>query len=178
MARRQNTSQAGQTWLMDLQEESSDQSAFYSLKPIFPLSSKISLSMQHSHSLPQSFVSSVMGSTPLLLPNSLTAHSYANKPLNVPEQPAQKKTRLSSMPLPTSTNAQCSRFSAPLPPSSQPAPSPQPYIPGLTPLPSPLRPHCLTRERLRKWIPPGTSTRLVSASSTEVSISEDQVIAS
>ncbi|KAG2124421.1 hypothetical protein DEU56DRAFT_744548, partial [Suillus clintonianus] len=41
--------------------------------------------------------------------------------------------------------------------------------------PSPLRPHCLARERLHKWTPAGANTRLPTNSHTEAHISEEQL---
>lgn len=58
------------------------------------------------------------------------------------------------------------------------APTPQRYKPGLTPLPSPLRPHCLARERLRRWLPSGGNTRFQSHDSPntpDIIISDDQL---
>ncbi|KIK32911.1 hypothetical protein CY34DRAFT_31361, partial [Suillus luteus UH-Slu-Lm8-n1] len=52
---------------------------------------------------------------------------------------------------------------------------PQQYRPGLTPLPSPLRPHCLARERLRKWLPAGPSTRLASLESSATTITDSHL---
>ncbi|KAG2746292.1 hypothetical protein P692DRAFT_20739532 [Suillus brevipes Sb2] len=82
------------------------------------------------------------------------------------------------MPSQISTNVRPLRFCAPLPSSQQTStngPSPQQYRPGLTPLPSPLRPHCLARERLRKWLLAGVSTRLASLEASDTAISDSQL---
>jgi hypothetical protein len=44
-------------------------------------------------------------------------------------------------------------WNAPLPSRSRPCAPAAPYRPGLVPSPSALRPHCLTRDRLRIWRP-------------------------
>jgi hypothetical protein len=41
-----------------------------------------------------------------------------------------------------------------------PTMQPRPYHNSLTPLPSPLRPHCLARDRLRLWVPAASRSRL------------------
>jgi hypothetical protein len=41
----------------------------------------------------------------------------------------------------------------PPPTITQPNKRPTPYLPNLTPMPSPLRPHCLAKDRLRLWAP-------------------------
>lgn len=53
-----------------------------------------------------------------------------------------------------------SRFGAPIALPTTTAPfSPPPYAPNLTPQPSPLRPHCLARDRLRLWRPAVSPSR-------------------
>ena len=53
-----------------------------------------------------------------------------------------------------STGLRDERFCAILP--LAPAGPPRPYRPGLTPISSPLRPHCSARDRLRLWLPSKT----------------------
>jgi hypothetical protein len=53
-----------------------------------------------------------------------------------------------------STNADCLVQPQPVIPATRPRlAKPSAYQPTLCPLPSPLRPHCLARDRLRLWIP-------------------------
>ncbi|KIJ12429.1 hypothetical protein PAXINDRAFT_82964 [Paxillus involutus ATCC 200175] len=66
-----------------------------------------------------------------------------------------------------------SRFNAPLP-SSNPSASrpttehkPRPYHPNLRPLPSPHRPHCPAKDRLRLWVPVSPSARTSHPSSPD-----------
>ena len=52
----------------------------------------------------------------------------------------------------------------PIPPATMPTPrGPAPYSQHLTPTPSPLRPHCLARDRLKQWIPASLPVEPVSA---------------
>lgn len=46
-----------------------------------------------------------------------------------------------------------SRFYNPLPQSEEPTGRPRPYQASLTPAPSPLRPHCHAKNRLKMWLP-------------------------
>ena len=66
-----------------------------------------------------------------------------------------------------------SRFNSPLPsPSPHPelagASKPCPYQPDLCLLPSPNRPHCLARDRLRLWRPANPSTRPADGASSAI----------
>jgi len=45
------------------------------------------------------------------------------------------------------------RFNSPIQPTENDLPHPLPYHSDLAPSPSPLRPHCLAKDRLRLWIP-------------------------
>jgi hypothetical protein len=50
--------------------------------------------------------------------------------------------------------AEAHQWDIPPPPTiTQPNKRPTPYLPNLTPMPSPLRPHCLAKDRLRLWAP-------------------------
>jgi hypothetical protein len=51
------------------------------------------------------------------------------------------------------TSRNISRFNAPLNTSAVTTIKPQPYKRGLTPIASPLRPHCSARDRLKLWFP-------------------------
>ncbi|KAG2111120.1 hypothetical protein DEU56DRAFT_749658 [Suillus clintonianus] len=121
------------------------------------------------------------GSTPLLPLNSSTAPSSDSKRSSELELPAPKRIKSSSTPYPINPIAPRTRFSIPLvstSPSTPKVSSPQRYKPGLVPLPSSLRPHCLARERLRKWLPAGDSTRRPSStepSIPHISVSDDQL---
>jgi hypothetical protein len=81
------------------------------------------------------------------------------KPNESPEQrqrPSEsgKKPSLNSPSVATSNSEKGHKFGAPIPSATGDAsPSAPPYTPSLTPQPSPLRPHCLARERLRLWKP-------------------------
>ncbi|KAG1893102.1 uncharacterized protein F5891DRAFT_963498 [Suillus fuscotomentosus] len=58
-------------------------------------------------------------------------------------------------------NTSSNRFNVSHPlPSAPPAMQPRPYHNSLTPLLSPLRPHCLARDRLRLWVPATSRSRL------------------
>ena len=57
----------------------------------------------------------------------------------------------------------------PIPPATTSTPrGPAPYLQHLTPTPSPLRPHCLARDRLRQWTPASLPTEPVSAAGLNV----------
>ena len=80
------------------------------------------------------------------------------------------------------SNNEHPRFEAPLSNNNPTPPSmPQNYRPTLTPTPSSLRPHCLARDRLRLWLPPGenarkrTSTNSNNHSTNEITISDAQL---
>lgn len=68
-----------------------------------------------------------------------------------------------------------SRFDTPIGTSSQdpPPPTPLPYRPDLHPKPSPHRPHCLAKDRLRLWLPSAPSPSNNTPSTTI--ISEEQL---
>jgi len=70
-----------------------------------------------------------------------------------------------------STNAHCLVQPQPIVPTTTSRPSkPSAYQPSLCPLPSPLRPHCLARDRLRLWIPsPLVASRHSTAQQHELS---------
>lgn len=84
-------------------------------------------------------------------------------PRSVPLLPTDKRLRRVA----NASNANRTKSSRPAPggitdrwaepniPSAATNPSARPasYNPDLTPLPSPLRPHCLAKERLRLWLP-------------------------
>jgi hypothetical protein len=137
--------------------------------------------MRPPPSLPPSLDYSVTGTTPLLPLKSSIAPSFDNKRLREQEPPEPKRIRLSPTPYPSNAITHHTRFNAPLhslSPSSPNTIPPQRYKPGLTPLPSPLRPHCLARERLRKWLPAGGSSRLQShgtPSHPDINVSEEQL---
>lgn len=72
--------------------------------------------------------------------------------------------------------ASTSRFvgtSVPLLPARAAA-KPRPYPAGLTPLVSPLRPHCLARDRLRFWVPAAQRSR-IDSTGTPIPISDDDL---
>ena len=52
-----------------------------------------------------------------------------------------------------SHNPSSARFGVHLPQAHSSSSNPRPYRPTLTPAPSPLRPHCLARDRIRLWCP-------------------------
>ncbi|KAG2142966.1 hypothetical protein DEU56DRAFT_733239 [Suillus clintonianus] len=84
----------------------------------------------------------------------------------------------STSPSTTPQTSAPSRFDSKLPNSTPPLTTiPQRYKSNLTPMPSPLRPHCLSCDRMRLWIPPGESLRKSTSSGDEnaISISEDQL---
>ncbi|KAG2050947.1 hypothetical protein BDR06DRAFT_1063711 [Suillus hirtellus] len=60
---------------------------------------------------------------------------------------------------------------------SQSSSSPQCYKPNLTPMPSPLHPHCLARDRMRLWLPPGESLcqTISSGNKNSINISDSQL---
>ncbi|KAG1809892.1 uncharacterized protein HD556DRAFT_1199166, partial [Suillus plorans] len=162
-------------------EESTDQYTFYSLPHIFLTRSDTSSSTCRVLSHPQSSAYSMMGGTPLPQPKSSTKPSFNNKCSKEPEPCVSKKTKLSSTPSHSDPTAMHHCFSAPL--TSNPSPSltnssPMRYRPGLVPLPSTLRPHCLARERLRKWLLAGGNTHISSASTPktqDISKSNEQL---
>ena len=67
-----------------------------------------------------------------------------------------------------------SRLDSPLPSPNLGPPKltteqrPRPYAPNLRPLPSPNRPHCLAKDRLRLWLPVSPSIRATHSSSPNV----------
>jgi hypothetical protein len=69
-----------------------------------------------------------------------------------------------------STNTHCLVQPQPIIPAARSCPSkPSAYQPSLSPLPSPLRPHCLARDRLWLWIPsPLVASRHSSAQGDEL----------
>ena len=81
----------------------------------------------------------------------------------------------------TPSNSNRPRFGATLPNSDTATTiltTPQNYRPRLTPIPSPLRPHCLARDRLRLWLPPGESARRKAAATKESDPSEPAIAVS
>jgi hypothetical protein len=60
-----------------------------------------------------------------------------------------------------------------LPSSIEPEP-PRPYHPSLTPNPSPLRPHCKARDRLRLWLP-SVNTSPSSSTHAAIEITEERL---
>jgi len=75
------------------------------------------------------------------------------------------------MPCQNNLSVQHPHFSALLPPPSglnTTKPSPACYKPGLIPLPSSLRPHCLACERLHEWLPAGGNTCMLPTSPSEI----------
>ncbi|KAG1876629.1 hypothetical protein DFJ58DRAFT_721095 [Suillus subalutaceus] len=173
-----NTSPASQTQPTIPPEDNMGLNTFYSLQHTFPARSKTPLSTQLPLSPPQSFAYSETGSTPLQQPSSSTIPSSINKPLNELEPARQKKTKSFSTPSQNNAATSRTRFNAPLASNHQlnpSLPSPQQYKTGLTPLPSPLRPHCLTRERLQKWTPSGGNACLASINSPNLTITDEQV---
>lgn len=88
------------------------------------------------------------------------------------------KTTMYTKPCTVPSSEPRCRFDAPLPSStSQVTPTPpQPYRPGLTPCPSPLRPHCLAKERLRLWIPSYNHLRVAhNTLGDEIQTTEEQL---
>ncbi|KIJ18246.1 hypothetical protein PAXINDRAFT_9326 [Paxillus involutus ATCC 200175] len=75
---------------------------------------------------------------------------------------ATRRTQSFSQPSMTTMGELQIRFDAPLtfPSTTETAPKPCPYCPDLTPLPSPIHPHCLACEHLHLWLPSSTSTHV------------------
>jgi len=65
-------------------------------------------------------------------------------------------------------------FSAPLPPAFSLTGQPRPYQPGLAPAPSPLQPHCIAVDRLRRWLPV-VSRDAVNAKGERVNITDQDL---
>jgi len=167
----QSMSLANPTQLTNHPEEYMEKNTFYSLPPIFLMKSDTSSLMQWILSPPQSSAYSITGSIPLLQPKSSIEPSSDSKPLKGLEQPELKKTKSSLTPCQNDLSVQHHRFSTPLPPPSglnTTKSSPAHYKPGLVPLPSSLRPHCLARERLCKWLPAKGNTHVLPMSSSEI----------
>ncbi|KAH7903386.1 hypothetical protein BJ138DRAFT_993052, partial [Hygrophoropsis aurantiaca] len=73
---------------------------------------------------------------------------------NNSERSEVKKITSYNVPLAPTNTATNSRFDAPFNTAISPVNSiAQQYKPHLTPNPSPLRPHCLAKDRLRLWLP-------------------------
>lgn len=129
--------------------------------------------------LPPSYDSEEKEYTPEQQPKSLTTLVSLSHPQKTDVSKQPMKT-ISSTKLCTDTTSEPRRhFDAPLP-TSIPQTSlafPRPYRPGLTPCPSPLRPHCLARERLKLWTPSHNHSRVAPSTRDNEShvISEDQL---
>jgi hypothetical protein len=167
----QSMSLANPTQLTNHPEEYTEKNTFYSLPPIFLMKSDTLSSMQQILSPPQSSAYSVTDSTLLLQPKSSIEPSSDSKPLKGLEQPELKKTKSSLTLCQNDLLVQHHRFSALLPPPSglnTTKSSPACYKPGLVPLPSSLRPHCLAHERLCKWLPAKGNTHTLPLSSSEI----------
>ncbi|KAF8836271.1 hypothetical protein BDN67DRAFT_984055 [Paxillus ammoniavirescens] len=106
-------------------------------------------------------------------PEPSTNYALGSKKPSVPEQ--RPSSRMSSSSASSRTiDSVPSRFNSPLP-SSTPSASktttehkPRPYPPNLCPLPSPYRPHCLAKVRLRLWVPASPSARAAHLSSSNI----------
>ncbi|KAH7917748.1 hypothetical protein BV22DRAFT_1025826 [Leucogyrophana mollusca] len=99
-------------------------------------------------------------SGPLL--NAILGHPPPRAPTPpTTEQPHRHASKTSAKRKFTSSDASDAphRWGAPLPQAPPPS-VPPPYRPGLTPHPSPLRPHCLARDRLKQWRPFGVRSAL------------------
>ncbi|KAG1847684.1 hypothetical protein DFJ58DRAFT_647438, partial [Suillus subalutaceus] len=162
-------------------EENTDKNTFYYLPPMFHKKSDTLSSTRQVLLPPQSSVYSVMGSTPLLLPKSSIEPLSANKRSKELEHPASKKIKLSSTPSLSSPVTMHPRFNAPLPSLTAATPAnsiPMRYKPGLVPCPSLLRPHCLARERLCKWLPAGGKAcnhTSLSPETQNINVSDEQL---
>ncbi|KAG1828771.1 hypothetical protein DFJ58DRAFT_623890, partial [Suillus subalutaceus] len=119
-----------------------------------------------------------MGVTPLL-PQKLSIEPYSElKEPNKKEPAGGKKMHCSMKPSMTSQNSRHPRFESSLSSNaSSPSSTPQRYKPSLTPMPSPLQPHCLAHDQMHLWLPPGESLWKVISSGNENNfiISNDQL---
>ncbi|KAI6020367.1 hypothetical protein PISMIDRAFT_12425 [Pisolithus microcarpus 441] len=129
--------------------------------------------------LPPSYNSEEREPTPEQQPKSLmTLVSLLQlQKTDVQKQPV--KMISSIKPSTGTTSEPCRCFDAPLPaPTPQTALAlPRPYCPGLVPCPSPLHPHCLTRERLKLWTPSHNHSRVIHSTRGDKShvITEEQL---
>ncbi|KIK76848.1 hypothetical protein PAXRUDRAFT_17898 [Paxillus rubicundulus Ve08.2h10] len=113
------------------------------------------------------------GSTRLPLPNSLTA-LYVSKNLLSTLQPTSENLTTSYRIHSPSSSQPKLRFNPLITPSHIPDPRPHPYKPDLTPLPSTLHPHCLTRQCLLMWQPTSAPPRSTQ-SNNDKSLSDQEI---
>ncbi|KAH7909877.1 hypothetical protein BJ138DRAFT_992102, partial [Hygrophoropsis aurantiaca] len=140
--------------------------------------SNSSLSMHQNQSLLENADSYTKARTRLLQQKSSTGRSYDKKHGSGGKDLSSKTMLLSEKQCSTksapATNP--SRFDNPILASSNSTSVPAKYQPNLTPAPSPLRPHCLARDRLRLWSPAPAPGRAVIANNLpRLPISEAQM---
>lgn len=175
-----STSRASRTQLTVPPGESTCPENFYSLQLSFLPSLDNSLSMQLNPQQLQNSAYCTMGATPLLPPKSSIEPCLDSKVQHTYKHPDKKKTKSSST-LSKSTGTQAVErqcFDVILPSIATDTPlNPQPYRTSLTPTPSPLRPHCLARDRLSYWklFCEDTRRTITSNDPRELSISDSQL---